>query len=452
MGEIRSMAGQNLYLAREADPGTAETTGYFGAPGLRAKPGWDGDREVFRGGGGKVPTATLGTDEVSPWDMSVANCFNHIGLVLASRFGIPTTTTPGGGTNSRQHVFTINPTAEDLARFYSAIWGDGYLTVQGIYGYFNSLSLDISRGDVSIDTSFRSRAGQIGAGSLLPGNEVQTVTITGVPDGGSFTLTLPFLSGGSGTTAAIDFDATADEVKAAIVAITGEKIGATEVSVTGGPGPDTPWVVTFHGRYAQQNIAAMTTTDSLTGGTAPASAVTETNAGAAPTNMAIAPMPSNMWDMYLDDSWGDLGTTHYGGAYNMKLDFGDKNDEDMPINSSLISYEQPIEKEEQDYTFETTIRLGETARAQVSNLAAGTTQFVRAQLSTAPVGAPNPYYIEGTIPYSLTFDMGIQLTSRSTVDTAPNSSAVVLPLSAVMVPDESAHFVTCTLVNTITAY
>ena len=449
MGDIRSMAGQNLYLAYEDSPGTAETSGYFGAPGLRAKPGWEGEREDFRGGGGKVVTTTLGTDEVSPWEMDAASCFNHLGLILASRFGIPTTTTPGGGTNSRQHVFTINPKAEDLGRFYSAIWGDGYLTAQGVYGYFNSLALDISRGNVGVDTSFRSRAAQLASGGILPGNEVQTITITGTPTGGSFTLTLPFALGGSATTAAINHNASAADVKAAIVAIAGGKFASGEVDVTGGPGPGTPWVVTFSGRYAQKNLAAMTTTDSLSGGSTPSSAVSETNAGGAPTDMALAPMPPNMWDMYLDDTWANLGNTHYGGAYSLKLDFGDKMDEDMPINSDLISYEQPIEKEEQDYTFETTIRLGDTARAQVLNMQAGTSIFVRAKLSTG--NGPSPYYIEGSIPYSLQFDVPVQLKKRATVDTAPNSSAVVLPLSGVMVPD-SSNFVKCTLVNTVTAY
>lgn len=447
MGEIRSMAGQNLYLAYEDNPGTAETSGFFGAPGLRAKPGWDGEREDFRGGGGKVVTATLGTDEVSPWEMEAASCFNHIGLILASRFGIPATTTPGGGTNSRQHVFTISPTREDLARFYTAIWGDGYVGLEGVYGYFNSLALDISRGDVGIDTSFRSRAAQFGV--YPPTNEVQTITITGTPTGGTFTLTLPFLIGGSGTTGNINHNATAADVKAAIVAITGGKINADELDVSGGPGPGTPWVVTFRGRYAQTNIALMTTIDSLTGGSAPASAVAQTTAGATPTNMDLAPMPSNMWNVYLDDSWANLGNTHYGGAYNLKLDFGDKYDEDMPINSDIVSYEAAIEKQEQDYTFETTIRLGTTAQAQAGNLAAGTTQFVRTELSTG--NGPNPYYIEGSIPYSLTFDFPIALKSRGTIDTAPNSSAVVMPLTAVMVPDDD-HFCVATLVNTVTAY
>ncbi|HEY9417883.1 MAG TPA: hypothetical protein VIQ30_24250 [Pseudonocardia sp.] len=103
-------------------------------------------------------------------------------------------------------------------------------------------------------------------------NEVQTVTITGTPTGGSFTLTFA-----GQTTGAIAWNATAAAVKTALVALS--NITAGDVDVTGGPGPGTPWVVTFKGQYADTNIAQMTATGSFTGGTSPAVAVTTTTPG-----------------------------------------------------------------------------------------------------------------------------------------------------------------------------
>lgn len=450
MPSIRSMAAQNVYLAPEASPGTAQTTGFVGVPGIRMTPGWDGDREIFRGGSGKVATVTIGTDEVSPWDTEVAACFNHIGFPLASRFGLPTTTTPGGGTNSRQHVFTINPTAEDLYRAYTALWGDGYLGLRGVYGYFNNLSVDISRGETKIGADFRSRAVQ--SGFVAPTSEVQTLAITGSPASGTFTITLPFAIGGSATTGAIQYNATASAVKSAIVAIAGNKFTTEEVDVTGGPGPGTAWVITFKGRYAQQNLAAITTTNSFTGGSSPNTTITETTPGAKPTDTALAPFPSNMWNVFIDPTYGALGTTQYGGAYTCKLDFGDKFDEDAPLNSSIISYEKPIEKQEQDDMFDMTLRLDDTALAQFLNMASGTTQYMRIGMSTAPAGAVNPYYIEGSIPYQCYFDLPVQIVSRGKVDKAPNSSVTVVDLSLAMVKDGSGNYAKCTLVNTVTSY
>lgn len=104
-------------------------------------------------------------------------------------------------------------------------------------------------------------------------NEVQTVTITGAPTGGSITLTF-----NGETTGTIARNAPATAVKNALVALA--NIGADDVTVTGGPGPAEPWVVTFEGAYAGSDVPAMTADGTgLTGGTAPAVAVTTTTAG-----------------------------------------------------------------------------------------------------------------------------------------------------------------------------
>lgn len=102
--------------------------------------------------------------------------------------------------------------------------------------------------------------------------EVQTVTITGTPTGGSFTLTY------SGqTTAAIAYNATAATVQTRLNALS--NIDEGDVAAGGGPGPGTAYTVTFDSELG--DVAEMTATGSLTGGTTPAVAVTTTTAGAA---------------------------------------------------------------------------------------------------------------------------------------------------------------------------
>jgi hypothetical protein len=103
------------------------------------------------------------------------------------------------------------------------------------------------------------------------GAEAQTVTITGTPTGGTFTLTHE-----GSTTAGIAFNATAATVRAALEALPGLTPG--DVTVTGGPGPGTPYVVTFN--QGGGDVAQMTASGaSLTGGSSPAVAVTTTTAG-----------------------------------------------------------------------------------------------------------------------------------------------------------------------------
>src|SRR2546430_63924 len=65
---------------------------------------------------------------------------------------------------------------------------------------------------------------------------MQTVTITGAPTGGTFTLTI-----GGQTTAAIPYNANAATVQAAVAALS--SVGAGNVMVSGGPGPDGPYPI-----------------------------------------------------------------------------------------------------------------------------------------------------------------------------------------------------------------
>jgi hypothetical protein len=105
---------------------------------------------------------------------------------------------------------------------------------------------------------------------------VQSLTISGDPTGGSFTLTtaapLPV-----GITAALPYDASALQVQEALEAI----IGAGNVAVTGGPLPATALTVSFQGAYADLDIPNLYAGGDFTGGIAPTIAVATTTAGGA---------------------------------------------------------------------------------------------------------------------------------------------------------------------------
>ncbi|MFD3516345.1 hypothetical protein [Streptomyces sp. NPDC058657] len=110
-----------------------------------------------------------------------------------------------------------------------------------------------------------------------PTSEVQTVTVTGTPTGGTYTLTF------SGqTTAAIPYNATAAQVKAALEALS--NIAPGDVTVTGGPHPGTAMSVAFAGAYLGEDVAAMTASGaSLTGGSTPGVTIGTSTAGGAAT-------------------------------------------------------------------------------------------------------------------------------------------------------------------------
>lgn len=123
----------------------------------------------------------------------------------------------------------------------------------------------------------------------LPGvNEVQTLTLTGVPTGGNFILRFPGMTLSDGTviaaenSGAIAWNAASSAVQTALLAMAAFQTG--DVVVTGGVAlPTGPHTITFGGKYAGEAVPALediaANATSLTGGTAEAAAIVETTPG-----------------------------------------------------------------------------------------------------------------------------------------------------------------------------
>jgi len=195
---------------------------------------------------------------------------------LSMYFGIGDTTVDG--------VFGVAliPEPVQLAMFIRIVDGDN-----GMQVYLPKVSVG-SDDDVEVDVenflAFPVRATILGITGQplmefygddlgLRTSEVQTVTITGTPTGGSFKLTLD-----GDITATIAWNAIASVVQTALRAL--DTPFADGVVVTGGPGPGTPYVVTFASDLADNNVPQMTADGALlTGGTSPAVGVVTTTPG-----------------------------------------------------------------------------------------------------------------------------------------------------------------------------
>ena len=98
-------------------------------------------------------------------------------------------------------------------------------------------------------------------------NEVQSLSTGGVVTGGTFQLAFADpMSGALQTTAAIQWNASAAAIQAALENLAA--IGVGNVTCSGGPLPNYPVTITFQGNLAGQNVAQLSGTSSLTG-TAP---------------------------------------------------------------------------------------------------------------------------------------------------------------------------------------
>lgn len=194
---------------------------------------------------------------------------------LGMYFGVGDTTVDG--------VFGVNliPTPVELAMFIRIVDGANEMQV-----YLPKVSVG-SDDDVEVDVenflAFPVRATILGITGQalmefygddlgLRTAEVQTITVTGAPTGGTFTLTLD-----GDTTAAIAYNAAASAVQSALRLL--DTPFADGVVCSGGALPSTAVVATFASDLADNNAPQMTAAGSFTGGTSPAIAVTTTTPG-----------------------------------------------------------------------------------------------------------------------------------------------------------------------------
>jgi hypothetical protein len=128
---------------------------------------------------------------------------------------------------------------------------------------------------VTTPASTAAKLASVGVFISGPGgtSEVDTITINGVPTGGTFTVTV-----GGVTSAAVAFNATGAVFQTALEAMSNIAVG--DVTVAGGAGG--PYTATWARAFASQPIT-LTFGNALTGGTTPTITYVKTTAGVLPT-------------------------------------------------------------------------------------------------------------------------------------------------------------------------
>lgn len=115
------------------------------------------------------------------------------------------------------------------------------------------------------------------------GADVQTISITGTPTGGTF----PIYFNGQ-LTDGIPYSASASTVQTALQSLS--SIGSGNVTCSGGPLPGTPVVCTFAGTLASgQQPPMVTASGGLTGGSSPAVSIAHTTPGTPTQTITLQP-------------------------------------------------------------------------------------------------------------------------------------------------------------------
>lgn len=197
--------------------------------------------------------------------------------------------------------------------------------LQAIYNAFTAGARDVfTVRAVAADAATATLPFGISSGAA---NEIQTITVTGTPTGGTYTLTY-----GAQTTTGIAFNATAAAIRTALEGLS--NIAPGDVSVSGSsPGP---YTVTFTGSLAGTNVGSITTDASgLTGGTAPAVVIGQGTQGAAGASaLDLSAKNPGTWGnrLYVEVTAGSDA-----GRFNLTV-------REVPVGVTVLTQQQVVER------------------------------------------------------------------------------------------------------------
>lgn len=371
---VRAVAQESSVIGIETTEGTAPSTVAKRLLSVGFNISEASEHDVVQPMGLLVPTGTPIRQNWSTWEIGDGSYMDYNALLylFSFLFGPPTTTTPGGGTNAREHVWTPGAGALAKTTFTAR---KGTPTINGVAGTaeqsvgntLNSLTLGFSRtAEQELSGNGFGQAPDYSAS--IDVNEIVTLAETGTISGGTYTISF-----GGQTTGAIAFDAVAATIETAFEALS--TVGAGNGTVTGGPVHTTPVVITFTEDLANQNVGTVTVgVGSLTGST-PGISVAVTQAGGF-QDIAVVPVLAGEVDVYLDSSWANLGTTKLLSDFSAEFSISDLYSMLWVLNSALSSYKESVLQRPQASL---NLELGNDAvsRALVTDMRAGTTKFCR---------------------------------------------------------------------------
>jgi len=345
------------------------------------------ETEAFTPSGDTAPSIVVINDEFTAVDATGKPDFNAMPYFMASLWGDETPTNPGAGL-LYHWAFQYDGRTPLAPVSYTAIYGSVNRARQAAGLIWTQYGMSVSRTGIEFTAAALAKEMEQGI-VAYPRNEKQTVEITydTVPSGGDFTLTYS-----AQTTAAIAYDAAAAAVQSALEALS--NIAPGEVTVTGGPGPSTPWVVEFSGGTLDLTDVVLMTANAagLTGGTNVAVVVTETQKGGTSTDIAAKALFPGYFDVYLDDTWANLGDTKLLYCYDFSLETAERIARTRPINSTKSS-DGFVETEDQTTTVTMTLGIDATQEAIVDSIRAGEKMFVRLDAIGADIDANGPYMV-----------------------------------------------------------
>jgi hypothetical protein len=407
----RSTISQTVKLADEATKGTAPTTGYVQLSSM----GWaftiDPTIQNFRPAGQKYTTVTALNREVTTMSLDGIPTYTEIIYPLSSVLteaeytaAAGTTSAAAGsrvmGASGNHWFFMPSNRYADNPLSYTIYKGNVSYSEVSSYVQVTDFNLLINRADTSLGGSAMGQA--LTTGGTMIGNELQTLSVNAT----AVTYTLTYAGQ---TTAAIAFDATEDDVLAALELLSTIPVGALRVEQTVDAAPQRTYTIQFGGSLGETAVADITVTDSTTGGTGVT--VVETTAGAAISTVSLQPILPTEVCVYaftaaqtdINDATNEVAANQLTELMEVEWTVGSRYTPKWVIDCTSSSYAAMVESEP---TMQLRLRqqANEEGMTSLTNMRAGSTRFFRIRCTGIALGTDN---------YELTIDFAGQVVEAS---------------------------------------
>jgi hypothetical protein len=369
----RESVKQKILFGKETVHGTiVPCTNRF--MGLNMDPQMQGEWKNWRPQGNKNETLQMLMREWAVASVTGLPTYDELGYLLASAISIPQSTGGVAG-NLNTHVFRFDQRFEQDIATYTVEYGTPDSRASRVpYGFFDSWGMSFDRSAAALTGAFLAQRVADGI-TMSPGvSEVQQVTFTGTPTGGTFKLRFK-----GAETAAITYSATPatliTNMTAALVALA--TIGASGVVITNPSG--VIYSVTFSGSAmtSMQQPMMELSNNSLTGGSSPTATISELTAGGFIEDPLIPILPGHI-SIYLADTYASLSSNKLTRARLASINFTNRAAPYWVLDATQTSFLKHVETPF-SMKFNLELQADSNGMGLLTNARAGSAKFMRIQ-------------------------------------------------------------------------
>lgn len=375
-----------VLLGAEATPGT-ESTNYRRLRALNYKSRPNFNMKMFRPAGEKMNAVAIPTREWGTGNISGLLDYNELPYPLEGMIGAGVHT--GGVANQRNiHYYALDNRKRSTFQTFSLQRGEKATQAhRHPYLVHTGLQIAINTTDCQVSGSFVAQSDVEGAGSAIladGANEAQTLTITGVPTGGTFRLAF---RGAETTDLAYNIDGSG--LQTALQALS--TIGAGNATVTG----DGPYVVTFASALAGDAQPMITLVrNNLTGGTTPTLTIVSTTKGGW-SQFDLVPVVPGHWNIYMADTQAGLTAGKLDKTYGIVATGIEVSDRYTPVwvldRDTNGTYSDVMEQDPK-FTANLSVAANSAGMALLDTLRAGATKWLRLEAVGPVIGSTTDNY------------------------------------------------------------